>query len=310
MLKYLDWKPVSTKGERLKKLEQFLLDQAMEHDTPSLLFHQAASRFGTATLTVTGGPATPSSPKPQRTATTTITLTQARVGAWRAHPKANDVRIDVSGLDERVFQLTVTHEFRLPDDDPDVAALRAGAAGYSLTPFVEDRVGNVGMNPESGAVLYPAFTTPTTTVERGSGLAIVTFTGIGYGKYETDDYVAIDFSPASGEGVLPFSAHEIVITAEGWTVAGVTGPPPLTQDRHYLRLDGYRSMRAAFVRNGHTASVAGYLARDDEIGQRAEVGREGEQEEELRRSDFDFRGRAAAAVEPMVYLGVSLAIVY
>lgn len=42
MLKYLDWKPVPTRGETLKELEQFLLDRAMEHDSPSLLFHQAA----------------------------------------------------------------------------------------------------------------------------------------------------------------------------------------------------------------------------------------------------------------------------
>ncbi|MFI9846771.1 DUF4158 domain-containing protein [Nonomuraea sp. NPDC051941] len=42
VLKYLDWKPFPTRGETLKELEQFLLDRAMEHDSPSLLFHQAA----------------------------------------------------------------------------------------------------------------------------------------------------------------------------------------------------------------------------------------------------------------------------
>ena len=42
VLKYLDWKPVPTGGEPLRELEQFLQDRAMEHDTPSLLFHQAA----------------------------------------------------------------------------------------------------------------------------------------------------------------------------------------------------------------------------------------------------------------------------
>jgi TnpA family transposase len=41
VLKYLGWKPVPTGGGPLKELEQFLLDRAMEHDTPSLLFHQA-----------------------------------------------------------------------------------------------------------------------------------------------------------------------------------------------------------------------------------------------------------------------------
>jgi hypothetical protein len=42
VLRYLDWKPVPAGGEPLKDLEQFLQDRAMEHDTPSLLFHQAA----------------------------------------------------------------------------------------------------------------------------------------------------------------------------------------------------------------------------------------------------------------------------
>ncbi|MCO5972414.1 DUF4158 domain-containing protein [Actinoallomurus soli] len=37
----LDWSPASSGGESLKELEQFLLDRAMEHDTPSLLFQQA-----------------------------------------------------------------------------------------------------------------------------------------------------------------------------------------------------------------------------------------------------------------------------
>lgn len=58
VLKYLDWKPVPTCGESLKELQQFLLDRAMEHDTPSLLFHQAAEflisahvvRLGVVTL--------------------------------------------------------------------------------------------------------------------------------------------------------------------------------------------------------------------------------------------------------------------
>lgn len=42
VLKYLGWKPAPTGGEPLKDLEQFLQDRAMEHDIPSLLFHQAA----------------------------------------------------------------------------------------------------------------------------------------------------------------------------------------------------------------------------------------------------------------------------
>lgn len=37
----MGWQPVPSSGESLEELEQFLLDRAMEHDTPSLLFHQA-----------------------------------------------------------------------------------------------------------------------------------------------------------------------------------------------------------------------------------------------------------------------------
>jgi hypothetical protein len=38
-------------GEPLKELEQFLQDRAMEHDTPSLLFHQAAEFLVSAHVT-------------------------------------------------------------------------------------------------------------------------------------------------------------------------------------------------------------------------------------------------------------------
>lgn len=54
VLKYLDWKPVPSAGEPLKELEQFLLDRAMEHDTPSLLFHQAAEFLISAQVTRPG----------------------------------------------------------------------------------------------------------------------------------------------------------------------------------------------------------------------------------------------------------------
>ena len=54
VLKYLDWKPVPTGGEPLKELEQFLQDRAMEHDTPSLLFHQAAEFLVSAHVTRPG----------------------------------------------------------------------------------------------------------------------------------------------------------------------------------------------------------------------------------------------------------------
>jgi hypothetical protein len=45
---------VPTGGEPLKDLEQFLQDRAMEHDTPSLLFHQAAEFLVSAHVTRPG----------------------------------------------------------------------------------------------------------------------------------------------------------------------------------------------------------------------------------------------------------------
>jgi hypothetical protein len=54
VLKYLDWKTVPTGGEPLKELEQFLQNRAMEHDTPSLLFHQAAEFLVSAHVTRPG----------------------------------------------------------------------------------------------------------------------------------------------------------------------------------------------------------------------------------------------------------------
>jgi TnpA family transposase len=54
VLKYLDWKPAPARGEPLKDLEQFLQDRAMEHDTPSLLFHQVAEFLVSAHVTRPG----------------------------------------------------------------------------------------------------------------------------------------------------------------------------------------------------------------------------------------------------------------
>lgn len=39
--KYLGWKQASPGNAEFKELEQFLLDRAMEHDSPTLLFHLA-----------------------------------------------------------------------------------------------------------------------------------------------------------------------------------------------------------------------------------------------------------------------------
>ncbi|WP_345353889.1 Tn3 family transposase [Actinoallomurus liliacearum] len=51
---YLGWSPAPSGGESLKELEQFLLDRAMEHDTPSLLFHQGAEFLLSARVTRPG----------------------------------------------------------------------------------------------------------------------------------------------------------------------------------------------------------------------------------------------------------------
>ncbi|MBB4942914.1 hypothetical protein FHR32_007314 [Streptosporangium album] len=39
--KYLEWKTAPAEGRAMKELEQFLLDRAMEHDSPMLLFNLA-----------------------------------------------------------------------------------------------------------------------------------------------------------------------------------------------------------------------------------------------------------------------------
>jgi hypothetical protein len=51
---YLEWKPVPVSDEELKELRQFLQDRAMEHDTPSLLFQQAAEFLVSAHVTRPG----------------------------------------------------------------------------------------------------------------------------------------------------------------------------------------------------------------------------------------------------------------
>ncbi|MFI6735295.1 hypothetical protein ACIBI9_20410 [Nonomuraea sp. NPDC050451] len=68
------------------------------------------------------------------------------------------------------------------------------------------------------------------------------------------------------EDELPLTAHELVISATGWTVGGTRGSPPLSQDRHYLRMNARSAMKAAFLRDGRTGSVAGYLLSHPEIG--------------------------------------------
>jgi hypothetical protein len=227
-------------------------------------------RFGTAKLVVTGIAPTPKRTGPPRTATTWITLAQTESDAWRRHPEAKEAGELRFPSHEHILELKVTHELRVPDGDPDLAALRAGAAAFSPTAFVTERLGLVGLGSNA---LWPAFGTPVVRMERGSHEAVVTFTGVGYDDFDVgdesvgaDSYVGVEFvTPTIDTPSL--SAHEIAISATGWTVAGVRGPQPLAQDRHSLRLTGDRSFKAAFVRDGQSqASVAGYLADDDEIG--------------------------------------------
>ena len=54
VMKYLKWKNPSPGSPQLKELEQFLLDRAMEHDTPSLLFQQGVEHLISAQVTRPG----------------------------------------------------------------------------------------------------------------------------------------------------------------------------------------------------------------------------------------------------------------
>ncbi|MBT2233145.1 hypothetical protein [Nonomuraea sp. NEAU-A123] len=272
---------------------------------------EGQERFGTAELVVTGSSATPAPSGPPRTAATWITLAEAEPDAWREHPEAGLAAPGDPTLGNHVFELKVTHEVRVPDDDPDLAALRAGAAAYAPTTFVTDRLGTVETDVGSSA-LSIVFALPVIQVEHGSHQAVVTFTGVGYGSYYLGDgrYVGIEFSPpAEEDGVLPLSAHEIVLSATGWTVAGVHGSPPLSQDQHYLRLGGNQSIRVAFIRDGQSGSVAGYLSGDDGIGAHIE-GREEVPGEEFLRTDFDFLARSGSALAWVTGFAAILVLLY
>lgn len=88
---------------------------------------------------------------------------------------------------------------RVPVDHPDVTALRAGAAGGSPTQFAERRLGVV--TPDMLSVILPtAFGTPVVKTEAGAREAVVTFTGVAYGRSSSDggDYVGVEYTPQSG----------------------------------------------------------------------------------------------------------------
>ncbi|WP_431934170.1 hypothetical protein [Nonomuraea jabiensis] len=227
--------------------------------------------FGTAELVVTKATGTPKPSGPPRIATTQVTLAKARPGSWRSHPDA-DRAVDATATPDvpgaTIFELKVTHVLRVPVDDPDMTALRAGAAGGSPTQFAERRLGVV--SPDADSVILPtAFGTPVVKTEAGAREAVITFTGVAYGRSNPDerDYVGVEYvPPATGGNVLALTGHEVDISATGWTVAGVSGPVPLAQDARFLRLSGASAARAAFAQDGKTGSVAGYLTDDAQMG--------------------------------------------
>ncbi|MCK2214811.1 hypothetical protein MF672_013555 [Actinomadura sp. ATCC 31491] len=274
---------------------------------------------GRALLVVEPPRASPTPAPVPRTATTWVSLAEAAPGAWRRHPAAARAVLDRGDLTDRVYELRVTHELRLPADDPDLAALRLGAAASAPTAFVTSRLGDTEA-AETNTVYPAAFLPPAIRVEPGSRQAVVTFTGVGYGNYAADGgatFVGIEFTPPDPDaGRLPFSSHQLVVAAHGWTLAGVTGPPPLAQDARSARLDaGGGALRAAFVRDGETASVADYLTDDPVIAARVEEGRDTAtgSGEEFQRSDVAPLTRAgtalawAAAIAGTLLVGMSLA---
>jgi hypothetical protein len=60
---YLGWKSAPADGAAMKDLEQFLLDRAMEHDSPGLLFTVAAE-YRISAKTIRPGMVTPSATAP------------------------------------------------------------------------------------------------------------------------------------------------------------------------------------------------------------------------------------------------------
>ncbi|MFC6534940.1 hypothetical protein [Nonomuraea rubra] len=201
-------------------------------------------------------------------------------GDWRDHPDGEpaDTTLDPSWT---LCRVQITHEVRMPADDPDVAAVRAGAAARDPGGFVAERLGAFEV-VSSEFLLDLAYSTPVVRTESGSREAVITFTGVHYGVVfaDTNRFVGVEYQPP-GETVPRPAAHEIVVTATGWTVAGVSGPPPLAQDAHLLRLNGGGSpMKVAFTEDGRNASVAGYVGQDKGIATHLEGGDPGEQEAE------------------------------
>ncbi|MFC5828607.1 hypothetical protein [Nonomuraea insulae] len=230
---------------------------------------RCGARFGRADLVVTKGRA-PKPPGPPRVATTWVTLTRAQPGAWQDHPDAAQMPVIGRAPNAILCRMRVTHEVRVPVDDPDVAALRAGAAGRAPAEFVAARMGSVALDSPD---LDVAFSTPVIRTERGSRGAVITYTGVSYTVLvDPNSFVGVEYRPSADATVSRLTAHEIVVSATGWTVAGVSGPPPLTQDAHYLRASGGSPMTAAFTMDGRSGPVAYYLGGDEGISQYLEGG--------------------------------------
>ncbi|TYB70170.1 hypothetical protein FXF51_03610 [Nonomuraea sp. PA05] len=226
------------------------------------VFARCGTRFGSAELEIAAGDGPPESAARERVATTRITLAPARTGEWRDHPAGEHTTAEPDP-GQAFVRVGLVHEMRVPVDDPDVAALRAGAAGYNAAAFLESRLGTFDVET-SQSLLDLEYSAPVVRAEPGSGEAVITYTGLYYGTASTvtEAYAGIAYTPPWPAAEPPLNAHEIVASATGWTVAGVSGPPPLAQDAHLLRLNGGRPARMAFIRDGRNASVAGYLGED------------------------------------------------
>ncbi|TMR93292.1 hypothetical protein [Nonomuraea basaltis] len=111
--------------------------------------------------------------------------------------------------------------------------------------------------------------------------------------------------------MLPLTAHELVIWATGWMVGGTRGSSPLSQDRHYLRMDARSSMQAAFVRDGQTASVAGYLTKSGAVGWYVECRKSAEDPRDPGdQPEVEFLPRSWTALQIVFAVAAVLALLY
>jgi hypothetical protein len=242
----------STAGSRSGEVE---LSRGLSPGRYRVIVSCEWGRVGESGFTITEGPGTPSPAGDPRVATTRVVLTPAGPDDRRDHPEVN---VDPREPGWAYFKVLVTHEVTVPAGDRDVADVRAGAAGASPTAFAQARLGAVTTDSMS-SLLAVAFATPVVSAGVGSDRAVITYTGVGYSRVIGDDYIGIQYL---APGVSRLTAHDVYLSATGLTVAGVRGPPPLTQDAHHLRLSGDSPARVAFVQDGRSAAVAEFLYGD------------------------------------------------